>query len=182
MLYPVQVESGSLSQAKLAGKSNLSPLPAGDGLGLRLEADEECEESAILVAPPCSFTPSRDRDSGSDTAERSRSSPGGEVPWVSPHSPHKDFHYAVLRALSTNRQMEVESSKSPGTGELLSACLVSSSCPTGATVCGARVCSPPPPQPHRLLCLSSPSNPVTHPHPNPTWVLSFPTPFSASSK
>lgn len=131
MLYPVQVESGSSSKARHAGESKPSPLPAGAGLGLRLEADEEREESAILAAAPCSFVPSRDRDSGS--------SPGGEASSPTQQSPHRDFHYAVLRALSTKGQMKVGSSECPGTGEPLSACLVSSSCPTGATVCGARV-------------------------------------------
>ncbi|XP_062409408.1 alpha-adducin isoform X5 [Sardina pilchardus] len=106
----VQVESGTPSKPRLTGESSSIPCPAGDSMRLALSeggADEECEESTILAAPPCSFAPSRDRESGSNSAQRSCSSPGGAP--ASPHSPHKDFHYAVLRALSTNTHMAVES-------------------------------------------------------------------------
>ncbi|XP_031434248.1 alpha-adducin isoform X3 [Clupea harengus] len=106
----VQVESGSPSQPRLPGERSPLPPPAGDSLSLSLSeagADEECQESAILAAPPCSFAPSRDRDRSSDSTERTGPSPGATA--ASPHSPHKDFHYAVLRALCTKTQVEVES-------------------------------------------------------------------------
>ncbi|XP_048114149.1 alpha-adducin isoform X5 [Alosa alosa] len=105
----VQVESGTPSKPRLTGESSSIPCPAGDHVRLTLseaKADEECEESTILAATSCSFAPSRDRGSGSNSAERSCSSPGGAT--ASSHSPHKDFHYAVLRALSSNTQMAVE--------------------------------------------------------------------------
>ncbi|XP_076140991.1 alpha-adducin isoform X11 [Alosa pseudoharengus] len=105
----VQVESGTPSKPRLTGESSSIPCPAGDHVRLTLseaKADEECEESTIVAAPPCSFAASRDRGSGSNSAERSCSSPGGAT--ASSHSPHKDFHYAVLRALSSNTQMAVE--------------------------------------------------------------------------
>ncbi|XP_041916595.1 alpha-adducin isoform X5 [Alosa sapidissima] len=105
----VQVESRTPSKPRLTGESSSIPCPAGDHVRLTLskaKADEECEESTILAATSCSFAPSRDRGSGSNSAERSCSSPGGAT--ASSHSPHKDFHYAVLRALSSNTQMAVE--------------------------------------------------------------------------
>lgn len=169
MLHPVQVESGSPSQPRLPGERSPLPPPAGDSLSLSLSeagADEECQESAILAAPPCSFAPSRDRDRSSDSTERTGPSPGATA--ASPHSPHKDFHYAVLRALCTKTQVEVES-ESPGTGELrLPACLISVLPPLEPLSVGPESALLPslPLPPLSVL----PSNPVpsSPPNPNPT--------------
>ncbi|XP_063066728.1 alpha-adducin isoform X3 [Engraulis encrasicolus] len=110
--------ASSPSHFPVAGE--VSRVTLSEPVEVEVGAVREPQEAAILAAPPCSFAPSRDRElSVADSAEKSGSPPGagGAAASASPHSPHKDFHYAVLRALSSNTQIRVDSESADASQE-----------------------------------------------------------------